>query len=288
MVAVATPEPTAGPPGMLHLTMDPPYDCCDLQLRYLLEDGSTVKGEAIRGDIEVIVNRPFDPGAVRVVYNDVTCEGSVEIASGMESDVVMEIGAQPPHCSLRAVETHPLGSIKHPDLPLTAHVGAFMPFGVSSIFVLQSLENPDAPPTATIKVDKPPWEAGRIEVTPGRYELSVVVDGVVLGSLRDDIVRGSDWIFPLRLLPRDVPRDCGDTPQAICERVINAGYMWGLFPNGREVVTAVSVRPSQYMSCMAGVESPLYDLVFKVANPKGEMDATVGRRENGRYVACTY
>ena len=73
------------------------------------------------------------------------------------------------------------------------------------MFVLQSLDNPDAPPTARIEVDKAPWEVGQIEVNPGLYELSVLVDGEVLGSLREDIVRGSDWIFQLRLLPRDVP-----------------------------------------------------------------------------------
>ena len=272
---------------MLHLTMDPPYACCDLQLHYVLADGSTIKGESIRGDIDVIVNRPFAPGTVHVVYNDVTCEGSFEIASGQESDVVMDMGSDP-RCRLWTTEWHPTGSIQHPELPLTAHVSAELPFGVASVFVLQSLDHPDAPPTATINVDAPPWEVGPIEITPGRYELSVLVDGVVLGSRREDLVRGSDWVFSLRILPRDVPRDCGDTPKATCERVINAGYMGGLFPNSREVVTAVSVRPSQYMSCMAGVESPLYDVVFELANPKGKTTATVGRYENGRYTACTY
>ena len=285
--AVATAQPTAGAPGMLHLTMDPPYDCCDLELRYILADGSRVKGELIRGDIDVIVNRPFAPGTLQVLYNDVTCEGSVEIEAGMESDVVMDMGFDP-KCRLRTTETHPAGSIKHPDLPPTAHVGADLPFGVPSVFVLQSLDNPNAPPTARIAVDKAPWEVGRIEITPGLYELSVLVHGAVLGSFREDLVRGSDWVFPLRLLPRDVPRDCGDTPVAICERAINAGYAWGLFLRGAQYATAATIRPSQYMSCMPGVEAPLYDVAFKIGNPKGDADVTVGRLPSGRFTACTY
>ena len=286
---IATVAPTVGPPGQLHLTMDPPYDCCDLQLRYILADGSTVGGEKVRGDIEVIVNRPFDPGTVQVKYNDVTCEGVVEIASGMESDAVMDIGAQPARCSLRTTETHPTGSIEHPDLPLTAHVGAFMPFGVPSVFVLQSLDNPDAPPTATIPVDRAPWEVMQVEVTPGLYQLSVLVDGEVLGSLREDIVRGSDWIFPLRILPRDVPRDCGEIPAAQCERAITAAYDGGLFLQGDTRVTAVSVRPTIYgaTACDSGIV-PEFDLTFQLANPKGESGVTVGTPPNGRLTACTY
>jgi hypothetical protein len=271
------------------MTMEPSYDCCDLQLRYVLADGSTVKGEMIRGDIEVIVNRPFDPGTIQVINNDVTCEGSVQIAAALETDVVMKIGSQPERCSLRTTETHPAGSIEHPELPLTAHVGAFLPFGVPSVFLLQGLDNPEAPPTARIEVDKAPWEVGQIEVIPGLYELSVLVDGEVLGSRREDIVRGSDWIFPLRILPRDVPRDCGETAAALCERAITAAYDGGLFLQGDTRVAAVSVRPTIYggTACDSGIV-PEFDLVFQLANPKGESGVTVGTPPNGRLTACTY
>lgn len=268
--------------------MKPPYDCCDLQLRYILADGSTVKGESIRGDIEVIVNRPFSPGVVQVVYNDVTCEGSVEIAPDQESDVVMDLGSDP-RCRLLTTETHPLGSIQHPDLPLTAQVGADLPFGVPSVFVLQSLDMPDAPPAARVSVDKAPWEIGRIEIEPGNYELSVLVRGVVLGSVREDLVRGSDWIFNLRFLPRNVTRDCGDIVKATCERVAGAAYAWGLFPSDQgQYVTVVRVRPSAVVSCMAPIQAPLYDVTFEMANPRGAAEATVGRLPNGRYDACSY
>ncbi|HET9851380.1 MAG TPA: hypothetical protein VFP56_02610 [Candidatus Limnocylindrales bacterium] len=280
--------PTAGPPGQLHLTMKPPYDCCDLQLRYILADESTVKGESIRGDIEVIVNRPFSPGVVQVVYNDVTCEGSVEIAPDQESDVVMDLGRDP-RCRLLTTETHPLGSIQHPDQPLTAHVGADLPLGLASVFVLQSLDTPEAPPTARIAVEKAPWEVRHIKIEPGRYELSVLENGVVLGSLREDLVRGSDWIFNLRFLPRNVTRDCGDIVKATCERVAGAAYAWGLFPSDQaQYVTVVRVRPSAVESCMAPIEAPLYDVTFEMANPKGAAEATVGRLPNGRYDACSY
>ncbi len=267
--------------------MQPAYDARRVELAYLVGN-QRIDGESIDQDVEVIVNRPFAPGTVRIEKNGLVCEGSLEIVSGMETDVLLDVNAQPDQCEVFSRETHPTGSIKHPELPLASAVGAFLPFGIESVFVVRSLDDPDVPPIAEITVKDPPYEAAQITVQPGRYETSVLVDGVVIARDTVDLERGEDRIMLLRVLPPDVPRDCGELPKAICERVVNAGYMWGLFPGGREVVTAVSVRPSQYMSCMPGVESPLYDLVFEVSNPSGALDATVGRYANGRYTACTY
>jgi hypothetical protein len=283
--------PSAGPAGLLHLTAQPAYGPERVELDYLLADGTRIEGESIDEDVEIIVNRELPHGPLQVIKNGRVCHGVVDLPSAMELDVLLDFGLDDTGeevCELFPRATHPIGSIKHPELPLTSAVGAFLPFGMESVFVVRSLDNPDAPPMAEVTVNDPPYEAEQLTVPPGRYETSVLVDGVVIATDTIDLERGEDRIMLLRVLPPDVPRDCGDTPQAICERVVNAGYMWGLFPGGREVVTAVTVRPSQVMSCMAGVQSPLYDLVFEVAKPKGELTATVGRYEDGRYTACTY
>lgn len=288
--APATADPTAGASGRLHMIAEPGYDHRRVELAYFV-GSNRIKGESIDEDVEIIVNREFPPGQVRVEKNGLLCDGVIEILSDVETDVLLDFAlgdAGHEVCEVFTTETHPPGSIAHPELPLTAAVGAFLPFGMESVFVVRSLDDPDSPPIAEITVSDPPYEAAQIVVEPGRYETSVLVDGVVIARDTVDLERGEDRIMFLRVLPPDVPRDCGDTPETICELVVNAGYMWGLFPGGREVVTAVSVRPSQYMSCMQGIESPLYDLVFEVANPKGDLEATVGRYENGRYTACTY
>jgi hypothetical protein len=287
---IATPAPTAGAPGQLHMIAEPAYDYRRAELAYFIGN-DRIAGESIDQDVEIIVNRPFPPGAIRVEKNGLLCDGVIQIESDVETDVLLDFGlgdAGGEVCEVFTTETHPPGSIDHPELPLTAAVGSFLPFGLESVFVVRSLDDPDAPPIAEVTVNDPPYEAAQITVQPGRYETSVLVDGVVIARDTVDLERGEDRIMLLRVLPPDVPRDCGDTPTAICEAVVNAGYMWGLFPGGREFVTAVSVRPSEVMSCMAGIQSPLYDVAFQVANPASEMTATVGRYADGRYTACTY
>ena len=273
------------------MTAEPAYDYRRAEIAYVVA-GMRIAGESIDQDVEIIIDRELPAGPVQVIKNDNPCDGAIEINSGMETDVLLDFGlgdSGEEVCEVFARQTHPTGSIRHPELPPTAAVGAFLPFGMESVFVVRSLDAaPDAPPIAEVTVKDPPYEAAQITVQPGRYETSVLVDGVVIARDTVDLERGEDRLMLLRVLPPDVPRDCGETPKATCERVVNAGYMWGLFPGGREIVTSVSVRPSQSMSCMAGVESPLYDLVFEVANPKGDLTATVGRYANGNYTACTY
>lgn len=290
--ASPTPAPaaTGGPAGMLHMTAEPGYDYRRAEIDYVV-GGERIEGESIDQDVEIIVNRAFPPGSIQVIKNDIPCDGSIEITSGMETDVLLDFGQGDSGegvCELFTRETHPTGSIQHPELPLTSAVGAFLPFGMESVFVVRSLDAPEAAPIAEVTVDDPPYEAEQITVQPGRYETSVLIDGVVIARMTVDLERGEDRWMPLRVLPPDVPRDCGETPEAICRRVINAGYMWGLFPGGREYVTAATVRPSDVMSCGHSIESPLYSVVYQMANPSGESDATVGRYPDGRYTACSY
>lgn len=278
---------TTGQPGRLHMIARPGYAASRVELAYMV-GGSRVEGESIDQDVEIIVNRDFPPGELRVEKNGLLCDGAVEIVSNVETDVLLRFGSQPERCELFTTETHPPGSIDHPELPLTAAVGAYLPFGLSSVFVVRSLDDPEAPPVAEVTVDDPPYEAAQIVVQPGRYQVSVVVDGAVLAEDTVELERGENRIMLLRVLPPDVPRDCGNTPAATCERVIQAGYAWGLFPGGREYVTAVRVRPSEVSSCMHPIEGPLFDVTVELANPKGDSAATVGRLPNGRYDACSY
>jgi hypothetical protein len=282
-----TASPTSGAPGQLHMTMQPAYDARRVELAYLV-DGERIEGESIDQDVEVIVNRPFPPGTVRIEKNGVVCAGSLEIVSGMETDVLLDVNAQPDRCEVFSRETHPTGSIQHPELPLTSAVGAFVPLGLESVFVVRSLDDLNAAPIAEVTIRDPPWEAEQIVVQPGRYETSVLVDGVVIATDTVELERGEDRIMFLRVLPPDVPRDCGDIPGDICEQAIIGGYAGGLFQTDRMYVTAARLRPSQYSSCMGPFVGPLYDVVFEMANPRGELTATVGQYENGRFDACTY
>jgi hypothetical protein len=273
-------------PGALHLTMDPPYAGL-VRLDYVLGDGTRIPGDVTENGIDVIVNRSFQAGSIHVLYNEVLCDGAIEIVSAMESDVVLDLGGDDPGCRLVRPEIHPLGSVRHPELPLTARVSAELPFGVPSTFVLMSLDTPGASPVARVDVNKAPWEVNQIEVDPGGYELSVLVDGVRLGSLREHIPRGSDWVFSLRILPPYVPRDCGDIAADPCERAITTAYGRGLFLQGDTRVSSVAVRATRYMSCDSLVD-PEFDVTFQLVRPKGEIEVTVGTQPNGRLTACTY
>jgi hypothetical protein len=253
----ASAEPTASAPGQLHPIMEPAYDQAPLRLAYLVA-GSRIEGETIDEDVEVIVNRPFPPGDIQVVYNDLVCNGSVAIVSNMEADALLDI--EPDRCSVVTTDTHAPGAILHPELPHTASVGAFLPFGVPSVFVVRSLDTPGATPAAEVAVDDPPWEAEQVVVQPGRYEVSVLVDGVVLASDELDLERGEDRIVFLRVLPPDVPRDCGGLPEATCEPAITAAYAHGLFLQGDTTVSAVSVRTSEVMSCDMLI-TPEFDVI---------------------------
>jgi hypothetical protein len=283
-VTAPAPAATDGPPGMLHLTSEGMYDQHPLHLTYLT-GGARIDGETIDEDIEVIVNRPMPPGSLQVHYNDLLCAGSVEIESNVETDVLFDFGVE--SCSISTTATHAPGSVAHRELPTTASVGAFLPFGVPSVFVVRSLDDPGAAPIAEVAVMGPPWEAAQVVVEPGRYELSVRIDGVTLAHDELDLERGEDRIVNLRVLPPDVPRDCGETAATLCEEAITAGYGRGLFLDGTTIVTSVTVRPTKYASC-DGQVAPEFDVRFGLAKPAGESEVTVGRLPDGRLSACTY
>jgi hypothetical protein len=292
--ATGTPRPATSPPaesgltGMLHMTAVPAYDYRRANLAYIVS-GTRTEGESIDQDVEIIVNRPFPPGEISVVKNDLLCAGTVTIVSGMETDVTLDFGqdqAGDEMCRLFTRATHPTGSIVHPELPLTASVGAILPIGVPSVFVVRSLDSPEAPPIAEVSVNESPWEAAQVVVQPGRYEVSVIVDGVVLGTQVIDLERGEDRVAILKILPPDVPRDCGEFAPDVCEAAIAEGYAWGLFTDGNSKVVAVSVRASEYPSCMGDLD-PEWNVLF-VLEPEGEIEVVVGVYPDGRLDACTY
>jgi hypothetical protein len=204
----------------------------------------------------------------------------------MEVDAVLEIGGDA--CSLVETGAHVPGAIRHPELPTTAVVGAGLPIGVPSTFVLRRLDSSDTTPVASVDVEVPPWEVFGITVAPGRYEASVLVDGVVLASEELDLERGEDVVVNLKVLPGDVPRACGEIDAGDCEAAIAEAYADGLFTQQGEVVISVAVRPSQYMSCGHPPVTPAFDVTFLLANPSGDIEVTVGRSEDGRLFACGY
>jgi hypothetical protein len=284
VVPTATPTATTAAQGMLHLTSDGRYDQFPIRLAYVV-GGVRIEGETIDSDIEVIVNRPFPPGSVEVLFSDRACDGSVLIASNMETDALLDFGAEA--CSISTTDTHPAGSVKHRELPTTASVGALLPFGVPSVFLVRSLDTPGAAPAAEVAVDEAPWEAAQVVVQPGRYEVSVLVDDAVLARDVLDLERGEDRIVNLRVLPPSIPRDCGDTEIARCELAITAGYAGGLSIEGNTIASAVRVRPTRYRVCDM-VLTPEFDVTFTLANPAGEIEVTVGSYPDGRLGACTY
>lgn len=280
----ATAEATASAPGMLHLTMEPAYDQHRVRLAYVIGD-TRIEGESVKQDVEVIVNRPFPAGTIQVVYDDRVCDGSVAIRSNMETDVVLALASDA--CAVSTTDTHPAGSIRHPELPTTASVGAFLPFGLPSAFVVRPVDAPAATPAAQEAVDGPPWEVEPIVVQPGRYEVSVLLDGVVLAREELDLERGESTFVNLRVLPAGLPRDCGEVAAAPCQSAIAEAYAWGLFLEGDTTVSAVGVRPTTYTGCNAPF-TPEYTVTFVLANPKVEIAVTVGRGPDGHLGVCSY
>lgn len=283
----ATPDAAAEGVGLFHMTMDPAYDQLPLRLQYLVARGRQVVEYAFSADIAVIVNRSFIAGPLSIVYNDLRCDGSVMVVKDMEVDAVLEIGGDA--CSLVETGTHMPGAMQHPELPTTAVVGAVLPIGVPSTLVVRQLDSIDTTPVASVDVEVPPWEVVGIKVEPGRYEVSVLVDSIVLASEELDLERGEDVVVNLRVLPGDVPRACGDIDARDCEAAIAEAYADGLFTQPGEVVVSVSVRPSTYMSCSYPPNvTPAFDVTFVLGNPAGDIEVTVGRTDGGKLIACSY
>src|SRR6185295_12033268 len=97
-------------------------------------------------------------------------------------------------------------------------------------------------------------------VPPGRYALSVEVDGAVVTTKDIEIKRGQEFYYNLRVVAANVPRICGQIPRAQCEAALTEAYASGLFPPPSSAnLTSVRVMPSKYSGCY---EPPVFDVLF--------------------------
>jgi len=281
-----TTAPTIAGTGMLHLTTGPDYDHHDpLQLRYVLADGQpAADGDAFESETIVYVDRQLPAGPIRVLANDTECTGPLAIEANVEVDVVLAVdnGA----CTISLVTSHAPGAIVHPE-PRTA-IGALIE--VDSILVVKPLD----PGSSTAELQLPASDRGEvlgIELTPGRYELSVLVDGAVHTTKEFDVKRGTDFVYNLRVLAPDVPRECGDITETECEAAVAEAYAWGYFLESGHRVTSVTVRDSPYTGGCQPYDPPALQVEFvvlQVGGASSTVQVTLGRRPAGTFFVCTY
>jgi hypothetical protein len=279
----ATPEATPSGVGILHLIAEPGYDTHDaLRLRYVLADGFFVtEVDAFPADTAIFLDRSLPAGPIRVFANDSACEGTVVVEANVEVDVVLS--AEDDVCTVSTSGSHAPGAIQHPE-PRTA-IGVIVPVGAE--VVVRALD----PGSATAEIRRPANEHGKVlgvEVPPGRYELSVVIDGEVLNTKDIEIARGQDFVWNLKVVAADVPRDCGEYAAAECEAIITEAYAWGfyIYDPDQQVVRSVTVRPTRYGSCDGSAAVAKYDVAFDVLNAR-LLEITVAENQ-GRLHVCTY
>lgn len=267
--------------GALHLTTDPDNDPHDpLQLRYLDMDGVLVgERDSVDAETRVSLDRTLPVGRIQVVANDQACAGIVEIQAEVEIDAVLAVSDGT--CTITIANTHAQGAIAHPE-PRTA-LGAFVV--LDSVLVVRPLD----PGNAIAPIRRPAdanAEVLEFEVPPGRYELSVLVNGEVLTTKEIDLKRGQDFYYNLRVLAANVPRVCGEIPRAQCEAAVTEAYASGLFPPPSPAnLTSVRVRPSRYLPCY---EAPAFDVLFDVRGEPGPIEVTVATTSRGILAVCTY
>ena len=127
-----------------------------------------------------------------------------------------------------------------------------------------------------------------IELPAGRYEVSVLANGVVLTTAEVELAPGLDNpVLNLRVLADDVPRACGVFDRALCDEAIAEAYAWGLFLDPGTTVTDVSVRPTTVATCGDGGADPLVDVTF-LLEPAGNVTLTIEQFADGRLTTCTY
>lgn len=268
--------------GMLHLTAKDNWSPNDapLDIRFLFPDGTIAAGpDSLAAQTSVSLDLPLPVGSLRLVMGAETCTGTLEVEAGVELDAVIEYPN--PECRITIAATHPIGSIQHAE-PFTG-IGVFVP--VDSTLVIRPI---DAPGQAG-EIRKPADNRGEVEpvqVQPGRYELVVFVDGVQLNSMTIDIGRGQAYYYNLRILPPDVPRDCGEYAEAECEAIITEAYASGLFLESGQRARSVQVRPTKYGGCDSNLDNK-WDVTFDIA-PVGPVEVTVGVHKNGSLHVCTY
>lgn len=270
----------APPQGSLHLTTGPDYDPHDpLRLRYIDANGVVVgQPTTVDADAQVSVDRALPVGQALVVANDKVCDGIVGIQAGMEIDAVLSVADAT--CTITIAGMHPQGAIAHPE-PRTA-LGAFVM--LDSVLVVRPLD----PGNAIGPIRKPSDANAEVldfVVPPGRYELSVVVDGAVLSTKEIDLKRGQGYYYNLRVVAANVPRVCGEIPRAQCEAALTEAYARGLFPPPSSAnLTSVRVRPSRFLPCY---EAPGFDVLFDVRGEAQPIEVTVGTIPRG-FGVCTY
>lgn len=267
--------------GRLHLTTGADYDPHDpLTLRYVDARGLVVaEPDSIEAETTIWVDRALPVGRVQVLANDQACGGPVDIGPNVEVDVVLAVADG--ICSLTIANMHAAGAIAHPE-PRTA-LGVFVVPG--SILVVRPLDPGNAIDPIRKEADERA-EVADFAVPPGRYELSVLLDGAVLTTLEIDLKRGQEFWYTLRVLPPTVPRLCGGIPREQCEAAVTAAYAdSGYGPPAAASLVSVQVRPSGNSGCY---EPPVFDVLFDVRGEQEPLAVTVATTPDGRLLACTY
>lgn len=285
----ASPAPTGTPAatfagtGMLHLTAAPEYDWHDpLLLRYVFADGTLApEFDAFPAETTIYLDRELPAGALRVVANGEACGRPVMIQAEVEIDVVLSVVNDV--CDITTTDSHPAGAVEHPEPRAT--IGAIVPVGAE--VVVRALD----PGRTMAEIRRPANEHGEVlgvEVPPGRYEMSVVIDGEVLNSKEIEIARGQDFVWNLKVVLADVPRDCGVYGAAQCEAIITEAYAWGfyIYAPDQQVIKSVTVRPTRFSGCDGSAAVAKYDVAFDVLNAR-VIEITVAEL-GGRLYVCTY
>jgi hypothetical protein len=272
--------------GMLHLTTaEEDYDTHDaLRIAYVGADG-LVAGEPDLFDAEttIYLDRSFAAGTIHVLANSRLCDGAIAIQANVEVDALLASSSK--GCSVSIADAHPAGSIVHPQ-PRTA-IGAFVVVG--SVLVVRPLD----PGNTMDPIRKPADDRAEVtdfDIEPGRYELALEVDGVVLKTREIDLKRGQEFYYSVRALAPGVPRDCGNVAAEACAAAVAAAYEQ---PQGNGTpaalhVTSVRVRPSRFTGGCRPFDPPVYDVSFDFLEEPGTMEVTLGARPDGRLYYCTY
>lgn len=251
-----------------------------VRLEYLLANGNELATLDVFGTEDyVYVDRSFEAGAVRVLANDQLCDGSIEIAAGLEVDAFITFdGAR---CAILVAGAHPPGIGDH----FSARTGFVVMADHGSEIVVRSLDN-----AAALPIRGTPDDAGDVgfELEAGRYEIAVVLGGVVLKTEQMDLERNREWVVNLRVLDPNVPVDCGEVARPDCEAAVAAAFAWGLFYDPDVVVTAVAVAPTTIMSCGHAID-PEWDVTFEFQEDGSiPYTSTVGFLDSGRLTACSH
>jgi hypothetical protein len=162
-------------PGSFYLTAEPADAPGAFSIRYLSQGGDV---SGISDDFppgaRIVAQRSTLPGRWGVLLNGGRCDGSFDIETEIETDVVLHIAAD--GCRIEAVGSHPEGAVTHgirpAELALRAPIG-----GRISARPLDGQGE-----LRVVSVD----ESGHAYIdglAPGRYEVSLLLGGRVTSSI---------------------------------------------------------------------------------------------------------